>query len=66
MRRLQPSRIFSSHLPAAPGRSLERFLQVVASVPAAEPAVAPNHQEFAQMLAAMMAMAAGPQPGVET
>jgi len=57
VRRLQPTGIFSSHLPAAKGTSLERFLQVLASVPDAEPAIAPSHEEFAQMLAAMMAAA---------
>jgi hypothetical protein len=55
VRRLQPARILSSHLPAANGTSLEHFLQVLESVPDAEPAVAPNHQEFGYMLAAMMA-----------
>ncbi len=65
VRRLQPTRIFSSHLPAASGTSLERFLEVLDSVPDAEPAVAPNHEEFAQMLAAMAA-AQGPQPVVAT
>lgn len=55
VRALQPTRIFSSHLPAASGTSLERFLQVLESVPDAEPALAPNHEEFAQMLAAMVA-----------
>jgi flavorubredoxin len=58
VRRLQPTRIFSSHLPAAQGTSLERFLEVLSSVPDAPRAVAPSHQEFTQMLAAMMA--AGP------
>ncbi len=53
VRRLQPSTIFSSHLPAANGTSLERFLQVLESVPDAEPAAAPNHEEFAQMVAAI-------------
>ncbi|MBW3548481.1 MAG: MBL fold metallo-hydrolase [Actinobacteria bacterium] len=62
MHRLQPSRIFSSHLPAASGTSLERFLQVLESVPDAEPAVAPNHEEFAQMLAAMTAAQPQPRP----
>jgi hypothetical protein len=61
--RLQPTRIFSSHLPAASGASLESFLQVLESVPDAEPAVAPNHEEFSQMLAAMAA--AGPTPEAE-
>ena len=59
VRRLQPTRIFSSHLPAATGTSLERFLQVLESVPDAEPAIPPNHEEFALMLAAMVAP---PQP----
>lgn len=53
VRRLQPSNILSSHLPAASGTSLERFLKVLESVPDAEPAVAPNDEEFIQMVAAM-------------
>ena len=56
MPRLQPTRIFSSHLPAATGTSLENFLQVLGSVPDAEPALAPNHEEFGHMLEAMLAM----------
>lgn len=56
VRRLQPSRILSSHLPAANGTSLERFLQVLGSVPDAEPAVAPNDEEFTQMVAALTEM----------
>lgn len=60
VRRLQPTRILSSHLPAASGTSTERFLQVLESVPDAEPAVAPGHEEFAQMVAAMTAPQAGP------
>jgi len=50
---LQPTRILSSHLPAANGTSLERFLEVLASVPDAEPAVSPNNEEFGSMPAAM-------------
>jgi glyoxylase-like metal-dependent hydrolase (beta-lactamase superfamily II) len=53
VRRLEPTRIFSSHLPAASGTSLERFLQILESVPDAEPAVAPSNEEFGFMLAAM-------------
>ncbi len=56
VRRLQPSRILSSHLPAANGSSLERFLEVLQSVPDAEPAVAPNDEQFAQMVAALTEM----------
>jgi glyoxylase-like metal-dependent hydrolase (beta-lactamase superfamily II) len=59
VRRLQPTRILSSHLPAASGTSLERFLDVLESVPDAEPALAPDHEQFSHMLAAMLA--AGPQ-----
>jgi len=64
VRRLQPTRILSSHLPAASGTSTERFLQVLQSVPDAEPAVPPGHEEFAQMVAAMTAArpGSGPQP----
>jgi glyoxylase-like metal-dependent hydrolase (beta-lactamase superfamily II) len=58
--RLQPSRILSSHLPAASGTSVERFLEVLASVPDAEPAVAPSHEEFGFMLAAMAAAQTAP------
>ena len=56
VRQLQPSRIFSSHLPAASGTSLERFLEVLETVPDAEPAHFPNQEEFSHMLAAMLAM----------
>ena len=62
VRRLQPTRILSSHLPAASGTSLERFLEVLESVPDAPPMVAPSHEEFTQLLDAMMAM--GPEPAV--
>lgn len=62
----RPSRIFSSHLPAASGTSLERFLEVLRSVPDAEPAVAPSHEEFTQMLAMLTAPLAESQPAVAT
>ena len=55
VRRLQPTRIFSSHLPAASGTSLDRFLEVLKSVPDAQPAVSPDNDEFAQMLAGITA-----------
>jgi glyoxylase-like metal-dependent hydrolase (beta-lactamase superfamily II) len=61
VRRLQPSQILSSHLPAAHGTSLDRFLEVLASVPDAEPAVAPNDEEFVQMVTAMTEMQPPPQ-----
>lgn len=59
VRRLEPSTILSSHLPAASGTSLEHFLEVLQSVPDADPAVAPSKDEFDHMLAAMMAAHAG-------
>ncbi|MDP8969760.1 MAG: MBL fold metallo-hydrolase [Actinomycetota bacterium] len=62
VRRLQPSRIFSSHLPAATGTSMERFLQVLEAVPDAEPFMSPDHEDFAHMVAAMAAMERAHQP----
>ena len=62
VRRLQPTTILSSHLPAAPGASIERFLDILATVPDAEPAVAPSAEEFGQMLEAMAATAPEPAP----
>jgi hypothetical protein len=53
VRDLQPTRIFSSHLPAANGTSLEEFLALLERVPDAEPDVPPNSEQFAQMIAAM-------------
>ena len=55
VRQLQPSRIFSSHLPAASGTSLEEFLRVLETVPDAEPFMPPNSEEFAHMIEAMAA-----------
>lgn len=56
VRRLQPTRIFSSHLPAASGTSLEDFLTVLGTVPDAEPFVPPDAEQFGQMIEAMNAM----------
>ncbi|MDP9404706.1 MAG: hypothetical protein M3P85_15630 [Actinomycetota bacterium] len=58
VRRMQPTRILSSHLPAADGDNMERFLQVLASLPDAEPFVAPDSEGFQQMVAAIAAMTA--------
>jgi hypothetical protein len=67
VRRLHPSQILSSHLPAASGTSLERFLEVLRSVPDAAPAVPPNDEEFAQMVAAMTEIEMSPpQPVAAT
>jgi flavorubredoxin len=53
VRHLQPSQIFSSHLPAASGTSLEDFLKVLATVPDAEPFMPPDSEQFVQMIEAM-------------
>ena len=53
VRRLAPTRIFSSHLPAADGTSLDEFLGVLAAVPDAEPFMPPDCEQFAHMIAAM-------------
>lgn len=59
VRRLQPSRILSSHLPAACGVSLEGFLEVLRTAPDATPIPAPSHAEFAAMIEGMQAEMAG-------
>jgi hypothetical protein len=56
VRRLQPRKIFSSHLPAANGTSLEDFLTVLEKVPDAERFMPPDSQEFARMIEAMTQM----------
>lgn len=60
VRQLQPNRIYSSHLPAANGTSLENFLEVLASVPDAEPAHVPTQPEFEWMVTQIMAAMAPP------
>jgi len=58
VRRLDPQRILSSHLPAASG-SVERFLKVLRTLPDAEPFVPPDQAAFEQMLRQLTA----PGPG---
>lgn len=55
--RLQPTTIFSSHLPSASGRMARRFVEVIASVPARPPFVPPDHAAFASIFAALGAAA---------
>jgi len=52
---LEPSMILSSHLPAAPGGMIDRFLASVAAVPDAGPFVGPDQVALEQMLAQMTA-----------
>jgi hypothetical protein len=60
VRGLQPTNIFSSHLPAASGSSLDHFLSVLQTVPDAEPFVPPNHEQFGHLVAALTAAAQPP------
>ncbi|MGY1638040.1 MBL fold metallo-hydrolase [Geodermatophilus sp. SYSU D00742] len=53
VRRLQPTRIFSSHLPTANGTALEDFLRVLQQVPTAERFVPPDAEEFTRMITAL-------------
>jgi hypothetical protein len=52
VRRLAPSRILSSHLPAA-GGSIDEFLTIVRSLRDCEPFEPPDQAQFEQMLAMM-------------
>jgi glyoxylase-like metal-dependent hydrolase (beta-lactamase superfamily II) len=56
VRRIEPRRIFSSHLPAASGTALEEFLRVLQQVPRAERFVPPDSEQFAEMIKAMAEM----------
>jgi hypothetical protein len=55
VRALQPSRIFSSHLPPASGSGMDEFIKTLEAVPDAEPFVPPNAEQFGQMIQAMNA-----------
>lgn len=66
VRQIQPSRIFSSHLPAASGTSLEDFLKVLETVPDAEPFMPPDAEQFARMIEAMAAEQQGTVPEQRT
>lgn len=52
LRGLQPSRILSSHLPAA-GANIDRFLEILRSLPQVEPELPPDHVAFSEMVAMM-------------
>ncbi len=59
VRQIRPTRIFSSHLPAANGSQLEDMLAVLEKVPDAEPFIPPDSEQFAQMIEAMGQMQRG-------
>ena len=53
IRKMAPTMILSSHLPAAPGHMVERLLASLAAAPASQPFVGPNQAAFEQMLKTM-------------
>ncbi len=53
LRAIQPSMIYSSHLPPAPGNMLDLFIQSLAQVPDAPPFEGPDQTALETMLAAM-------------
>ncbi len=53
VRALEPTMVLSSHLPAAPGSSLERLLGALAEVPDAPAFVGPDQAALEQMLAGL-------------
>ena len=55
VRKIQPSRIFSSHLPAASGSSMDDFIKILEMVPDAEDQAPPSAEEFGMMIEAMTA-----------
>ena len=55
IRKMAPSVVLSSHLPAAPGRMIERMLASLAAAPGAQPFVGPNQAALGQMLKGMTA-----------
>ena len=62
IRQMAPGIILSGHLPPALGRT-DRLLEVLASLPMAQPFVAPNQAVFGQIVAQMTAAPPGLLPG---
>lgn len=56
VRSLKPANIFSSHLPAAGAHRVDRFLDLLATLPDAPPFEAPDNVAFGHVAAALMAM----------
>jgi flavorubredoxin len=57
IRAMAPRMVLSSHLPAAPGRMIDRLLASLASAPEAGPFVGPDQAALEQMLKQMTAVA---------
>ena len=60
VRTLQPSRILSSHLPAAGAHRVDRFIELLGTLPDADPFMAPDHETFDGIVAAMAAVVGQP------
>jgi flavorubredoxin len=58
IRGMEPTTIFSAHLPPAPGRMIEQLLAALADAPAAPAFVGPDQAAFEQMMAGMAGPAA--------
>jgi hypothetical protein len=54
IREIDPTMVFSSHLPAAPGTIMDRLLASLEAVPAAQPFVGPDQGALGQLLADMI------------
>jgi flavorubredoxin len=54
IREIDPTMVFSSHLPAAPGTIMDRLLASLEAVPAAQPFVGPDQAALGQLLADMI------------
>jgi hypothetical protein len=60
VRSMQPKLVLSSHLPAAPGHMLDRFLASLAAAPETSPFTGPDQAALEQMLAQMTGAPATP------
>ena len=59
LRRIEPSLVLSSHLPAAPGFMTGRLLGSLEAVPSADPFVGPDQVALEELLAGMGSVGAG-------
>ena len=50
---MEPTTIFSAHLPHAPGHMTDRLLDALAAVPNAAPFVGPDQAALEEMMATM-------------
>jgi flavorubredoxin len=57
IRRIDPTMIFSNHLPPAPGKLMDRFIASLTAAPGAHSFVGPNQAAFENMLKQMSAPA---------